>query len=186
MFVNIAGMDRSTAIARADAIVLGTAKILRTERGRSIGAEEREALREKGMRDADIDNQESSLQNEVYTTWAFTVEEALKGEVPTGELRVRTSVLAPRGGEVMPSAGYPQLTPGVRQVVFLHRGLDGVYSPVAVYAITGRMASTNDQGRRDNMLLTDLLAEIRAHKGDPDPWPPFKYPGLSPSATGTP
>ncbi len=179
----MAKMDLATAIASADAIVIGTVdKQLRvTQGGSALSAELRQRMRDHGLSDQAIDQQVSDFSTWIYTTWQFRVERSLKGEFTGGTIEIRRP-----GGELngqkleVPAA--PQLLTGDRQLIFLVRAWDGPYQAVAVYRITGNMVSTTDQGRKDNMSLDALIAEIEAHKKDANP---FQTPPTSSGGSGS-
>lgn len=171
---SFAAMSLPEAIASADAIVLGRVdQPPWTSRGVQVSQWGRERQRALGMTDEEIDRQARRFDDIVYTNSRFQIERALKGDFPDGWVEVRCYGGQFRGYRLH-APGFPQLQPGVRCVVFLGRAFDGGYEPVAVYAIAGQMASTDHQGRHDRMPLDQLIAEIEAHRDDPNPFDPLE------------
>jgi len=186
-----AGTDLPTLIARADAIVIGRVdRSVSVSRKGDMGEKERQGLRDHGMSDAAIEKQGYLFKDRIYTDWAFNIERSLKGGSPEG-----ASIIIHRpGGELQGDKfeipGYPELAMGGRrQVVFLVQTLDGHNGIIAVYVIDGNKVSATGAGRKNVTTLDGLLAQIGAHKGDPNPFenPPASSGGDSgPSRTTTP
>lgn len=168
-------LDLPDAIAGADVIVLGSAsRDLPGRRGLRIDNEARERLRNEGRTDEEISRQADEFADWVYTPSVFEVERVLKGEVGTGTIEIRNIGGNVDGYSFEADEDFPRLAVGKRQVVFLGRAWDGAYEPLAVYRVTGGMASTTDQGRRDNMPLEELINAVATHKDDPSPFPAAK------------
>lgn len=165
-------MDLPWSIACADVIALGTVRGQgRPYKGVQYSKSARERLRSRGMSDDQINAHVEAVKNDIHTPITLEVEQSLKGEVR--EKTVEFDVL---GGEVngesvvVPGGGHlATLKPGRRIIVFLVYGNDRRLAVRCVYEINDGMASTDDEGRRDNMPLEKLLAVIEEHRNDPGP-----------------
>ena len=179
----VAETDLPLLVAQADAIVIGRVdRSVCVSRKGDMGEKERQGLRERGMSEAQIEKQSVVFKDRVYTDWGFTVERSLKGDSPDDG----TVLIHRPGGELngdkFELPGYPELAKGGRrQVVFLVKTLDGSNGIIAVYAINGNTVSNARPGRKDVTTLEELIAQVEAHKGDPNPYqnPPASSGGNS-------
>lgn len=163
-------LDLPGSIASADLIVLGSvARELPSRRGLAVSTEARARLKSMGRSDAEIDSQAQEFRDWVYTPSVFQIEQVLKGEFSQATVEIR-NVGGSADGVTLKSDDFPQVAGGGQRIVFLGTTWDGTYEPLAVYRVQSGMASTRDQGRKENMPVDELLATIEKHRNDPSPF----------------
>lgn len=167
---SFAELDVPTWTALADAIVIGRVQGAQTaSKGVKLSRERRAELRSEGYTDAEIDSWVGFEESLVYTTSVVRISETLKGDLTgeTVEVRHRGGVY---GGHKTSAEGFPQLLPGREYVLVLGWTFDGAYQVAYAYEISKDVATSTLGGKTESWPLDELVALIKQHADDPNPF----------------
>jgi hypothetical protein len=162
--------DVPTWAAYAEVIVIGRVQATQSSsRGVTLSKSRRAQLRAEGYTDSEVDSWVRFEESIVHTTSVVRISEMLKGDLAgdTVEVRHRGGVY---GGHKTTADGFPQLLPGREYLLVLARTFDGAWEVANAYEISKGVATSTMGGRIEGWPLDDLVALIRQHVNDPNPF----------------